>query len=144
MNVPLNMCLKYVVFKNDRECGKLAWKTGNDIILGVVPFHHPLGLVGVAYQVLMQRATLVTLPHWELKRVLKVCKTYKAMSQHLDHLILFYLHFLYLKLNLNNQQRFLSEYKYWCGKEVVEAISGMVRASVLIHQTSSSRRQIFW
>lgn len=50
-----------------------APSTCTDVILGVVPFCHPFGLISVALWSLIQQATLVTLPHWEMRAVQNVC-----------------------------------------------------------------------
>ena len=38
-----------------------------DVILGVIPFCHPFGLISVALWSLIQQSTLVTVPQWEMR-----------------------------------------------------------------------------
>ena len=70
-----------VLLKSDvcfRERPELIWQNGVDVVLGVVPFSHPFGLVGVLCSCLVRGCTLVTSPHWELRRILKTCHQYKV------------------------------------------------------------------
>ena len=75
MNLGTNVLVFCSMF---RERPELIWQNGVDVVLGVVPFSHPFGLVGVLCSALVRGCTLVTAPHWELRRILKISQQYKV------------------------------------------------------------------
>jgi acyl-CoA synthetase (AMP-forming)/AMP-acid ligase II len=70
------------------QCGSMEfpgplYMTGDDVVLGLLPFYHIYGMVVVMSWALSKGATVVTLPKFEMELFLKVMQDYKVSFAYL-------------------------------------------------------------